>query len=501
MQKFYKPGDRDEWDVTYSSDATVAPSFDVKTIGDNIIERTLITAPQLSNNLSAIDEYVTRFEKSLGISREKIDILLWHIKTYGERAIDQIHLLSQQIELPVVVIKKVLKILLVTLALATAGTVAYNGISNTDSTEKSLTKKQKRNTKTIDVSELSGYGQTKISRYMGALIDASDQDIMTWDSSIFFTPKTVSSTEWSEDVENKRTVNYHENLKKLRQHKFDRNEEAKSLAAMTWVYEDVIVPLAEKGKPFTKYSVEERSWDIDAVITSVNKNIDWKMVCNLTWVKAKHADDMEKIFSRMNSQHVLSYTCTELFGDLPGEFSIHYLDFLFKYAGKEYVYYIPAVYDKMASFGPYQLTSAVVRNDWKYGSANTIQKALPANMREVPWSMKLLTPDQQNQATYLNMIYNLATLFRILEKNNIAENKIEKLADVPVETILQYLAVSHNSPKVATKAALKRIRGDMKNTYESYTAEKMPYAQRTTKFFEATKTYNEKQEQEKRQNK
>ena len=72
-----------------------------------------------------------------------------------------------------------LKILLVTLALATAGTVAYNGISNTDSTEKSLTKKQKRNTKTIDVSELSGYGQTKISRYMGALIDASDQDIMT----------------------------------------------------------------------------------------------------------------------------------------------------------------------------------------------------------------------------------------------------------------------------------------------------------------------------------
>ncbi len=65
MQKFYKPGDRDEWDVTYSSDATVAPSFDVKTIGDNIIERTLITAPQLSNNLSSIDEYVTRFEKSL----------------------------------------------------------------------------------------------------------------------------------------------------------------------------------------------------------------------------------------------------------------------------------------------------------------------------------------------------------------------------------------------------------------------------------------------------
>ncbi|MBP7848007.1 hypothetical protein KA013_02175 [Patescibacteria group bacterium] len=115
--------------------------------------------------------------------------------------------------------------------------------------------------------------------------------------------------------------------------------------------------------------------------------------------------------------------------------------------------------------------------------------------------MYLLTPDQQNQATYLNMIYNLATLFRILEKNNIAEKKIEKLADVPVETILQYLAVSHNSPKVATKAALKWIRGDMKNTYESYTAEKMPYAQRTTKFFEATKTYNEKQEQEKHPNK
>jgi len=154
----------------------------------------------------------------------------------------------------------------------------------------------------------------------------------------------------------------------------------------------------------------------------------------------------------MNSKHVLSYTCTELFGDLPGYFSIVYLDFLFRNAGKEYVYYIPAVYDNMASFGPYQLTSAVVRHDdHTKGSANRIQEALPAKYHTIPGSMYKLSPQQQNEATYLNMIYNLGLMFNILEKNNITEAQYEKISKVDMEFVLQYLAVSHNSPRAATK--------------------------------------------------
>lgn len=407
------------------------------------------------------------FEKA-GVPPKIVHAVVKEIQTHEASTIwDRLPALAEKLWLPEIPLRKIVRVLLVVLTLAGSGKIIV------DTYRSQTSPKLEAVARPIQLDSLAGHGQTKLSWFLGAMLDASNEDIFDRKALINLSDTTH------------REVDYHENLTKLWEHKFANNPDSKNMAAMTGVYEKTIVPMVENNMPFTKYSLQEWRTDMQATIDEVNMHIDRKIVCEKLWVDYAYSDVLQKVFMRMRNEHVLSYLCTELFGDLPGTFSLHYLDFLFQNAGKEYVYHIPAVYDDMASFGPYQLTSAVVRHDRKKWSANVIQEALPENYRTIPGSMYKLTPEQQNQATYLNMIYNMWLLINILEKNKMSSNEIQKLGEIDMQTLLEYLAVSHNSPRTAVRAMLHWLKKDMKKPFDSYIGKKKIYAERTTKFYNA----------------
>ena len=57
-----------------------------------------------------------------------------------------------------------------------------------------------------------------------------------------------------------------------------------------------------------------------------------------------------------------------------------------------------------------------------------LQEALPEHLQQVPGSMTKLLPIQQDLATYLNMIFNVAKMIQQVEKNNVPASKIKLLA-------------------------------------------------------------------------
>ncbi len=463
-----RPGDSLEWEL---GDSNHNPNEWSK-----IKKHTKSSGDYAADNLSRID----KIKEETGMPQEVIS----HIKKYGADSLENQWTLASILHVPKEVASKRLKIGLIILAVA-AGAWAIHGGYNALNKKDKIEKMDKKWFVDINLADLAWHGQTKITWFQWALVDATDEKIFRGNEMLSFEETFESSG---------RKVNYKQNLKELRQHKFRKNPNSKGMAAMSGVYNKMIVPLVNDKEHFTAYSLDQWSKDMDQSIINVNKHIDREKVCELTGVSNDHKDVLVSVFNRMKSEHVLSYTLTELFGDLPWEFSIYYLDYLFSNGWKEYVYHIPAVYDNMASFGPYQLTSSVVRHDnHKKWSANVMQEALPEKQQTIPWSMYLLTPQEQNEATYLNMIYNLAVLINHLERNKSLEKKVDGLKRENVETILQMLAVSHNSPLQAIRGAKQWLNNNKKKPYESYVSKgKRVYAERTTKFYKATQTYRNK---------
>jgi len=180
--------------------------------------------------------------------------------------------LAQKLSLPGVAVGKLIKILLMILLVAGGTKATYNAFKPHDGIEK-VDKKQKHAPVTIDLKELSGYGQTKLSRFPGALVDASDEAIF----------KGKSTLELGGTLEETvRIVDYKKNLKALWDHKFSRRPDSKKLAAMSGVYKRVITPLTQNEAKFTDYSLDERTTDMNNTINIVNKNIDRDKVCEIT---------------------------------------------------------------------------------------------------------------------------------------------------------------------------------------------------------------------------
>lgn len=460
-----KPWDQIEWEI---GDGHHRPH-----LPPNVDKKVKHTAKDISSTLSRDN----KIEEKVRAPQPIVD----HVKKYWKESLHKQWFISEKINLSQAAISKRIKILMVSLLSVAAVKGIHEGYKAINKTEKESEKKLKEESE-INLNELAWYGQTRLSRFHGALLDASDERIF-WGSIYLDLQKSGPDAF--------RTVNYKNNLKKLWQHKFDTRPKSWTMAAMSWVYTRTIEPLVESKEGFTQYSLQRWMKDMDQDIAIINQHIDWTKVCKLTWVSLSNKELLATIFERMESKHILSYLCTELFGDLPGEFSLHYLNYLFTHAGKEYVYHIPAIYDDMASFGPYQLTSSVVRHDEKVKwSANTIQQALPEHLRSIPWSMYKLTPEQQNSATYLNMIYNFALLINKLEKHKSLSTQLKNLDKIDMEIVLQFLAVSHNSPRSAINWAISWMNHKAKKPYAEYVpGKKSIYAKRTSKFYAATQTY------------
>jgi hypothetical protein len=113
-----------------------------------------------------------------------------------------------------------------------------------------------------------------------------------------------------------------------------------------------------------------------------------------------------------------AYAMTELFPQAPGDRehgaqkNEAVLDYALRNAGTDYVELQPALFDEYLSFGQFQHTSFVVRNDPRVtAAANLVNNALP-EQHHVPGSMKYIDDETHIDAAYGLLTTQLSRLVR-----------------------------------------------------------------------------------------
>lgn len=219
-------------------------------------------------------------------------------------------------------------------------------------------------------------------------------------------------------------------------------------------------------------------------------NLDWDTVGKFYFrdPKTKGVDGrrlklLKRVSKSIRGRTLTAYMMTEL---LPGSGARGhaYLDFMLRHGGRRYVESIPAQYDTLTSFGPFQFTSHAVYdvgNTGKMGGASRVNRALPQSLR-IPGSVSMLRGDHHLRAGYLFAVSNLAVFIKRLDARHLAT--FERVAGSREMDIAQFIATAHNKPEVAYRAGRRWLESKTLASYRDACPEiSRLYADKTSKNF------------------
>jgi hypothetical protein len=166
---------------------------------------------------------------------------------------------------------------------------------------------------------------------------------------------------------------------------------------------------------------------------------------------------LKRFESSIDARSFLAFSVTEI---MPTEgpqskIGVEVYDFLLRNAGQEYIERIPAMHDKLLSYGPYQFTRNALEDspDVKNG-ASQINRILPKS--QIPAHVAQLRGGDHHKAAYLFALYNIAHLVKRLgdddEKPHRAKKLLEHFEELPADTVLEYISTAHHLPGNAMDA-------------------------------------------------
>lgn len=230
---------------------------------------------------------------------------------------------------------------------------------------------------------------------------------------------------------------------------------------------------------------------ISGVLESVRNDLNWGRVAELKNLTASELELVRELVNSISSRDMIAYTLTELMPSEDGELNCEVLEFLTKNAGIEYLYKVPAMSDKFASFGPYQMTQYAWYDTGKNARGGSqINKCL--KKQKVPHgSVAKLKGDQHHKAAYLFMIDNIIRLINGLDaqqakflKNNWGREW---------ENIIQFLGVAHHAPSAAPAVAKDWLKSQGQKSFAEFCVGKYgrlrPYAQKTAANYRAIRKF------------
>lgn len=225
-------------------------------------------------------------------------------------------------------------------------------------------------------------------------------------------------------------------------------------AEVRQVYDDQVKSYDVAGAE--RMSLDDYLGEISASLSDINSNLDWELVGIYTRLDDSEQELLRKISTQVDERCLLSYAMTEIMGSYSGRLNKKVFEFLLNNAGREYIELIPAQYDSLCSYGPYQLTHyAVYVSKDKTGGASLINWALPEE-HMIPHSITQIEGNNHHKAAYLNSIYNIALLLRNLNghEQSVLENRMDGL------DAIMYIAGAHHSPVRAINAVKRWLRTD-----------------------------------------
>ncbi|MBN2459849.1 LysM peptidoglycan-binding domain-containing protein [Candidatus Woesearchaeota archaeon] len=235
----------------------------------------------------------------------------------------------------------------------------------------------------------------------------------------------------------------------------------------------------------TRMTLDQYVEQADKSIDFVSQNINWNDVARLKGLSSSELKLVKSIAGMMTGKDLLAYCLTEFMPDKnDGLKNKLMLDMLLRSAGREYVEFMPAIYDSMTSFGPYQFTSyALFEQGSEARGASLINKALP-DSKKIPGSVIGLRGNDHHKAAYMFAINNISELVSRL--NRVELDNLWKHHQKNKIALVQYIATAHNKPKDAIKAARLWLAHGCKTKYaQSCSRRILDYAVKTAVNFNA----------------
>lgn len=242
-------------------------------------------------------------------------------------------------------------------------------------------------------------------------------------------------------------VNFHAQLELLWAKKIERFPGNKVVTEASQKILEKYRTESHETLTFEKYKAQ-----VQAVVDTTKASISWEKVAEMKGLDKDQRKLAEKIVQGIDANGVIAYSLTELMPSANGNLNKDVLEFLLKYAGSKFVYSIPAIGDKMTSFGPYQFTSYALHDlPGDRRGASVINQALPKNLR-IPGSVIMLEGNGHHRAAFLFMIDNICEL---VKRSGKAEGwkQLDKNQAHMKKQVIVFCAAAHHLPAKAKSMA------------------------------------------------
>lgn len=199
-------------------------------------------------------------------------------------------------------------------------------------------------------------------------------------------------------------------------------------------------------------SVEQFTAEAEFALSDVLAHINWDAVRMLKTLSVEDMELVQRLVGKISGEYFTGLCMTELMPSKDGKVNRAALDLLLTQAGKEFIESVPALYDPLVSFGPYQFTAhALDAAGLEPVGASIINQALPISTR-IPNTVAELRGSQHHTAAVLYVIENagnLVTSLKHAKTSHVEPQLLERLGrvvqDTPEELML-FFASAHHAP-------------------------------------------------------
>jgi hypothetical protein len=237
-------------------------------------------------------------------------------------------------------------------------------------------------------------------------------------------------------------VNFHHQLKKMWKKKNDRRRGVSGATRNGW--ESIII----RYKGDKKVTLDQFIAGAERHISIVNQRIDWNGVCREYNLGNERCKLLKAVSTMIKGKDLVAYGLTELMPSTDGQLNIDVLRVLLRSAGEDYVFLIPAMYDRYLSYGFYQFTSYAV-NEPRGADASRVNRYLPVGNR-IPGSVLKLNNSMQHRAAYLFAIGNIARAIQGLREKDLTVAYLRVKANPRAVTV--FVATAHHAPSSAKRS-------------------------------------------------
>lgn len=208
------------------------------------------------------------------------------------------------------------------------------------------------------------------------------------------------------------------------------------------------IPIQLYLKEPKKMTLRQFIAEANTQVSLVKAKMDWSAACKAYALTVAECKTFKALAFEVRGIDIVAYGMTEIMPSAEGDLNVKIMEILLRNAGSNYMFTIPALYDRMLSLGFYQFTSYAVNGGTAQG-ASKMNRFLPKEAK-IPGSVIALRNGEHHRGAYLFALDNLANLAKRTNEKEFAALK-QALKQKPGD-IVTFMATAHHAPALALKS-------------------------------------------------